>query len=63
MYDSIGHVFMGKVEYKWEYKSIYIDKWNVIQVPSYTCLLYVDTARKYRYTVERRTVLFDVKGS
>ena len=52
----------GKTEYKWEYQSIYASKWTLIEVPSYTCLLFVATARKYRCTVEGKTVLFNVKG-
>lgn len=52
----------GKAKYLWEYKYSYQDKWNIIKVPSYTCLLYVDTARKYRCTVDGKTILFDVKG-
>ena len=52
----------GKAKYRWEYKSIYVDKWNLIEVPWYTCLLFVDTARKYRCTVEGQMVVFDVKG-
>lgn len=53
--------FHGKVKYIWKYQ-IYMDEWNLIQVPPYTYLLFVDTARKYRYTVEGKTVLFSVKG-
>ena len=38
------------------------NKWNLIEVPYYTCLLFVDTARNYRCTVEGKTILFSVKG-
>ena len=52
----------GKVEYKWEYKSQYTDKWTKVEVPPYTCLLYVDTPRKYSCTVNEEIIIFDVKG-
>ena len=52
----------GTVAYQWQYKSICSDVWTAINVPSYTCLLYVNTARKYRCMVDDKIILFDVKG-
>lgn len=52
----------GKVEYKWEKKRRWMDDWNLMKVPSYTCLMYVDTAAQYRCTVENKTIEFNVKG-
>jgi len=52
----------GEVDYKWEYKNLYYDKWTDMKVPPYTCLLYADTPRKYRCTVDGESIIFDVKG-
>ena len=52
----------GKVEYKWECKSHYTEKWTKVEVPPYTCLLHVDTPCKYRCTVNEESITFDVKG-
>ena len=50
----------GETAYKWERKRLYIDGWDNIDVSPYACLLYVDEARQYRYTVEGRSVVFNV---
>lgn len=52
----------GSVEYKWEKKRQWMDDWNLMKVPSYTCLVYVDTAAQYRCTVDSNTIEFNVKG-
>jgi len=41
--------------------NLYNDKWTVIEVPPYTCLLYADTTLKYRCTVDGESIIFDVK--
>ena len=51
----------GETAYKWERKRLYMDGWDNIDVPPYTCLLYVDVARQYRCTVEGRSVVFNVQ--
>ena len=51
----------GSVEYKWERKvSFTSNEWKTIEVPSWTCLLYVTSAAQYRCTVELSTIIFDV---
>lgn len=52
----------GRVQYKWEWKHAYMTDWKAVDVPSWTCLLYIDTAGQYRCTVEDSTVLFHVQG-
>ena len=52
----------GSVEYKWEKKRQWMDDCNLMKVPSYTFLIYVDTAAQYRCTVESTTIEFNVKG-
>ena len=42
----VGSPNHGTVAYQWQYKNIDSDVWTAIKVPSYTCLLYVNTARK-----------------
>ena len=52
----------GMVEYLWEYKSNYSQQWCKLEVPTTTCLLYIDTVRKYKCTVDGNEVIFYVKG-
>ena len=52
----------GRVVYTWEEKHPHDSSWKKIDVPSYTCLLYVDTTMQYRCCVDDKTVVFDVKG-
>ena len=56
---SPGH---GNMKYKWEQKTCLMGDWQKIEVPPWTCLLYVTSANQYRCTVETSSVLFDVKG-
>ena len=56
---SPGH---GNVKYKWEQKTHFMGDWQTIEVPPWTCLLYVTSANQYRCTVETSSILFDVKG-
>ena len=39
-----------------------MEDWEVVSVPSWTCLLYVDVSGQYRCKVEDSTVLFHVQG-
>ena len=51
----------GSVEYKWKKKVSFLsNEWRTIEVPSWTCLLYVTTATQYRCTVESSMITFDV---
>ena len=52
----------GRVEYYWE-KRTYSNEWKRLEVPPWTCLLYVTIPSQYRCTVEQSTVEFDVKGN
>ena len=53
----------GRVEYYWE-KRTYSNEWRKkLEVPPWTCLLYVTIPSQYRCTVEQSTVEFDVKGN
>lgn len=52
----------GRAIYTWE-KKPHDGSWKKIDVPSYTCLLYVDTTMQYRCSVDDKTVVFDVKGT
>ena len=51
----------GKVEYHWE-KGPFLMIGKKIEVQPWTCLLYVDSPSHHRCTVERFTVVFNVKG-
>ena len=37
----------GRVSYMWERKGFYAEKWEIIKVPPYTSILYVDTTMEY----------------
>lgn len=52
----------GSISYKWERKG-YSDEWSVVDVPGWTCLLYIDLPGSYRCTVEDNVVQFCVKGT
>ena len=53
----------GKGRYiLWETGKLLMGDWETINVPPWTCLLYVTSANQYRCTVEASSVLFDVKG-
>jgi hypothetical protein len=34
----------GRVQYKWEWKRAYMTDWKAVDVPSWTCLLYIDSS-------------------
>ena len=52
----------GRALYTWE-KHPHDSIWKKIDVPSYTCLLHVDTTMLYQCSVDDKTVVFDVKGA
>ena len=53
----------GNVMYKWEKRvPSFFGEWKTIEVPPWTCLLYVNNATQYRCTVETSFITFDVKG-
>lgn len=52
----------GKTEYLWERKGNRGLEWTKIDVPSHTCLLYVDVAGEYKCTVESISINFHVQG-
>ena len=51
----------GMAIYTWEKKQLHDNNWKKIDVPSYTCLLYVDTTMQYRCSVNDKIVVFNVK--
>ena len=53
----------GKAVYLWERKRPHNDIWEVVKVPSSTCVLYVDTTMQYRCIVNDQSIVFDVKGT
>ena len=52
----------GRVVYKWEWKSVYDEQWQLLDVPMYTCLLYPQRSGQYKCTVGSFETLFTVKG-
>ena len=44
-----------RVSYKWEKRNAKSTVWESIQVPAYTCLLYVDDPGDYSCTVDEET--------
>ena len=53
----------GTAIYTWEKKQPHDNSWKKIDVPSHTCLLYVDTTMQYRCSVDDKVVVFNVKGT
>lgn len=53
----------GHVLYAWEKKKENTENWESVNVPSHTCILYIDTAMQYRCNVNGKSVLFNVQGS
>ena len=52
----------GRVQYIWEKRSKETDEWEKSDVPTHTCLLYVDTAKQYRCTFDGTSIVFNVQG-
>ena len=50
----------GSVSYKWERRNERAGVWQLIEVPPYTCLLYVDLPGDYRCQVGERKFYFIV---
>ncbi len=54
--------FTGKVEYQWEMKRFLSPDWAPIDLPKWTCLLFVDEVGKYRCNFES-TAIVEVEHS
>ena len=53
----------GQACYTWERKTgPHTEKWESINVPPYTAILYIDTAMQYRCTVDDTSVVINVQG-
>ena len=53
----------GKVEYRWEMKRFLSPDWAPIDLPKWTCLLFVDEVGKYRCNFESTAIVFEVEHS
>lgn len=51
----------GKVEYQWEKKRVFSPNWAPIDVPKWTCILFVEELGSYRCTFENHSFVFEVK--
>ena len=51
----------GKVRYQWDRKNFLAPDWVPLNVPTSTCLLFVDSVGKYRCSFDSETIEFQVR--